>query len=153
MDSTAELRDVKVYNGHNFHLWKFQIRAILLGQDLMGIVDGSVPKPSNDPAAELEWVKRDNQCTSLLCKAVDESILEVLLNCTTSKMIWDKLKLLHDQKAHESVHHVQQRFYECKLDSSDTIASYLGKLEIIKSQLVNLGDNSISDSGLMSKVI
>lgn len=153
MDSTAELRNVKVYNGQNFHIWKFQIRAILLGQDLMGIVDGSVPKPSNDPGAERDWMKRDNQCTSLLCKAVDESILEVLLNCTTSKAIWDKLKLLHDQKAHESVHHVQQRFYECKLDNSDTIASYLGKLEIIKSQLVNLGDNSITDSGLMSKVI
>lgn len=95
MDANAELRNVKCYNGQNFHLWKFQLRAILLGQDLMGIVDGSVPKPT-DPAQQAEWVKKDNQCISLLCKAVDESILKILMNCTTSKAIWDKLKLLHD---------------------------------------------------------
>lgn len=113
MDANAELRNVKCYNGQNFHLWKFQLRAILLGQDLMGIVDGSVPKPT-DTAAQAAWVRKDNQCISLLCKAVDESILEILMNCDTSKAIWDKLKLLHDQSAHESVHHIQQRFMSAR---------------------------------------
>lgn len=64
----------------------------------------------------LRCIRKDNQCISLLCKAVDESILEVLMNCSTSKAIWDKLKLLHDQSAHESVHHIQQRFYECRME-------------------------------------
>lgn len=152
MDANAELRNVKLYNGQNFHLWKFQLRAILLGQDLMGIVDGSVPKPT-DTVAQAEWIKKDNQCISLLCKAVAESILEILINCDTSKAIWDKLKLLHDQSAHESVHHVQQRFYECKMDSTDTIATFLGKLEVIKSSLINMGDNSISDASLIAKIL
>jgi hypothetical protein len=152
MDTAAELRNVKCYNGKNFHLLKFQIRAILLGQDLMGVVDGSVPKPVV-VVQQADWVKKDNQVTSLLCKALDESILESLMTCTTSKQIWDKLQLLHDQQAHESVHHIQQRFFECKMETGDSIATFLGKLEVIKSQLLNMGDNSITDPGLMAKVI
>ena len=152
MDANAELRNVKLYNGQNFHLWKFQLRAILLGQDLMGIVDGSVKKPT-EADKQAEWIRKDNQCISLLCKAVDESILEILMNCGTSHAIWEKLKLLHDQSAHESVHHIQQRFYECRMESSDTIASFLGKLEVIKSSLINMGDNSITDASLIAKVL
>lgn len=53
------------------------------------------------------------------------------MNCSTSQAIWDKLKLLHDQSAHESVHHIQQRFHECRMEGSDNVASILGKREVI----------------------
>lgn len=35
----------------------------------------------------------------------------------------------------------------------DTIASFLGKLEVIKSSLVNMGDDSITDASLIAKVL
>jgi hypothetical protein len=42
--------------------------AIFLGKDLMGIVDGSEPKPldSVDVAVKVDWRRRDNQAISLL---------------------------------------------------------------------------------------
>lgn len=39
------------------------------------------------------------------------------------------------------------------MDSSDTIVSFLGKLEVIKSSLINMGDNSITDASLIAKVL
>jgi hypothetical protein len=152
MDTPVELRNIKLYNGKNFHLWKFQIHAILLGNDLIGLVDCSVPKPAEEDQ-QPDWIKKDNLVTSLLYKGVDETILEAFMNCTTSKQIWDKLQLLHNQQAHELVHHIQQRFFECKIEGAETIAQYLGKLEVIRSQLFNMGDNTISDAGMMAKVL
>ena len=118
----------------------------------MGLVDGTTSK-LEDKDEQPNWIRKDNLVTSLLCKGVDESILEAFMNCTTSKQIWDKFQLLHDQQAHESVHHIQQRFFECKMESVDTIAQYLGKLEVIKSQLVNMDDNTVSDAGMMAKIL
>lgn len=71
-NTILSLEMLKSYNGQNFHLWKFHLRAILLGQNLMDIVDSTILMPTT-PEQQIEWIKKDNQCIALLCKAVDES--------------------------------------------------------------------------------
>jgi hypothetical protein len=45
-DNGRELGYITRFKGSNFHLWKFQMRAILLGKDLMDVVDGTEAKPA-----------------------------------------------------------------------------------------------------------
>ena len=39
------------------------------------------------------------------------------------------------------------------MEGTNTIAQYLNKFEVIKSQLVNMGNNTVSDVGMMAKVL
>ena len=85
------------------------MRAIFLGKDLMGIADGSEPKPLDnvDVAVKADWQRRDNQAISLLCQTIEKNMLKHVISCLTSKLIWDKLKLIHELYASENDHSLQ----------------------------------------------
>lgn len=46
-DFNLDLGNIDRFNGKNYHLWQFQMRAVFLGKELMSIVDGSKVKPAN----------------------------------------------------------------------------------------------------------
>ena len=87
------------------------MQAVFLGKELMGHVNGLVPKPENNNPTDLpsytEWVKKDSQTYSLLCQAIGKKYLKNVCSCTTSNGIWTKLKLLHEQNASENIHALQ----------------------------------------------
>ena len=89
VNTNRDLSSITKMKGSNFHLWKFQMRAIFLEKDLMGIVDGCEPKPldSVDVAIKAYWRRRDNQAISLLCQTIDESMLKHVMSCVTSKQM------------------------------------------------------------------
>jgi hypothetical protein len=95
-DTNRDLGNITKIKGSNFHLWKFQTRAISLGKHFMGIADGSKPKPPDnvDVVVKVDQRRRDNQAISLLCHTIDESMLKHVMSCVTSKQMWDKLKLI-----------------------------------------------------------
>ena len=88
-DTNRDLGSITRMKGSNFHLRKFQMCAIFLGKDLIGIADGSEPKPPDnvDAAVKDDWRRRDNQAISLLCQTIDESMLKHVMSCVTSKKI------------------------------------------------------------------
>ena len=150
----SEASHIQAFNGDNYQIWSFQMRALFLGKDLMGVVDGSEPKPAaTDAMALAAWVKKDSQGYFLLSQALDLKRLELVMSCTTSNEIWEILKTLHDQRANESVHNLTVKFFAAKMETCDTIASFLGKIELLKSQLVCMGETNITDKSLMAKVL
>lgn len=154
-DSTRDLGSISRFKGTNFHLWKFQMRAILLGKELMPIVEGTIPKPGygSDPADISEWVRRDSQAFSLLCQALDESILKHIVSCTTSREIWEKLMLIHEKNTSENVHSLQEEFYKCSMTEGESVADFLSKLDFIVSQLTSRGDNTFTEQAQISKIL
>jgi hypothetical protein len=63
------------------------------------------------------------------------------------------VKTIHDQRSQETVHHVHENFFKCKMDDSDTIASFVAKLESLRGQLLNLGDATITQQTKMAKIL
>ena len=55
-----DLGNIDRFDGENFHLWKFQMRALFMGKDLLTVVDGTEPKPANAGAQQTAWIKRDS---------------------------------------------------------------------------------------------
>jgi len=60
---------------------------------------------------------------------------------------------VHNQQAHETTYHLQERFYKAKMDLDKSVASFLSKLEIIHSELVSISDDSIKDNNIMAKML
>jgi hypothetical protein len=55
--SNKELGNIERINGKNFHMWKFQMRAIFTGKELLGIVDESEVEPTTIGIAQVDWNK------------------------------------------------------------------------------------------------
>ena len=52
--SSCDLRGISQFKGPNFHIWKFQMRVVLLGRELMDVVDGFDEKPADMAVAEIK---------------------------------------------------------------------------------------------------
>jgi hypothetical protein len=104
-------------------------------EELMDMVDGTTPKPPPiDIANIVAWIKKDNQAVHLLCQNVEEKILKYIMSYRTSKAICNKLKEMHDQWSHESIHHIQQRFFDITVEEGESIFSFLGKFEEARNE-------------------
>lgn len=122
--------------------------------------------PSSSPVAEippaqiaavqnaiLDFKKRDKQAFSILTQLVDKKILHQIINCKTSKEIWDKLALIHQRTAVQTLYQLQENYYNMRLGDNGDMATFIGDLELLNSQIEELGSQPFSDEMLISKML
>jgi len=103
--------------------------------------------------AILDFKKRDKQAFSILIQLVDKPILHQIVNCKTSKEIWDKLALIHQRTAVQSLYQLQENYYNMRLGENGDMATFIGDLELINSQIEELGTTPFSEEMLISKML
>ena len=103
--------------------------------------------------AILDFKKRDKQAFSILIQLVDKPILHQIINCKTSKEIWDKLALIHQRTAVQSLYQLQETYYNMRLGENDDMATFIGKIEMLNSQIEELGARPFSEEMVISKML
>jgi len=68
-------------------MWKIHMESILIDEDLWGIVDGSIPKPTTINN-QLPWDKKDVKAKANLLMRLKDSNLHHVSSLKTSKKIW-----------------------------------------------------------------
>jgi hypothetical protein len=84
---------------------------------------------------------------------VDKLILHQIINCKTSKEIWDKLPLIHQRTAVQSLYQLQENYYNMRLGDNGDMATFIGNLEMINSQIEELGARPFSAEMVISKML
>ena len=103
--------------------------------------------------AILDFKKRDKQAFSILIQLVDKPILHQIVNCKTAKEIWDKLALIHQRTAVQSLYQLQENYYNMRLGDNGDMATFIGNLELLNSQIEELGARPFSDEMVISKML
>ena len=103
--------------------------------------------------AILDFKKRDKQAFSILIQLVDKSILHQIINCKTSKEIWDKLALIHQRIVVQSLYQLQENYYNMRLGDNGDMATFIGNLEMINSQIEELGTRPFYEEMVISKML
>jgi hypothetical protein len=70
---------------------------------------------------------------------VDKKILHQISNCKNLKEIWDKLALLHQRTAIQFLYQLQENYYNMRLGENGDMATFIGNLEMLKSQIEEFG--------------
>jgi hypothetical protein len=82
----------------NFDTWKIQIEALLIKNDSWKYVNGTIPKPKEQPEAVTTWESNDAKAWSDLILTICPSELKQIKNCPTSKDIWNKLHSVYQSQ-------------------------------------------------------
>ena len=145
---------VAKFDGTNFHLWKFQLRILLQGQDLWEVMDGTREKPvaSSSNATRKEWNSKNNKAMMYITQSLDTKQLSLLINCETACEMWSKLTSIYEQKNTSSIHKVQQMFFEYKMDETDDMVTHISKVENLARRLKDLGEEPTSSS-VITKIL
>ncbi|KAK2575435.1 hypothetical protein KPH14_000892 [Odynerus spinipes] len=137
-------------NGQNFSLWKYGVSFLFEAQGLMECLDGTDDLPAD--GAEDQWRKRQSKAAVILLSSVDQSLHINLVNCTTPKMIWEKLHALYSDATENAKQDSWQKFYEFKITDSERISTQIEKFEFICKKVYD-ADERISDTAIMTKLL
>jgi hypothetical protein len=85
MSLDRDLSGIARFNGEEFHIWKWQMRALLKYKKLLGIVESTnLESVATDKKA---WKERQYNAYSLICNAIERKLLGSLLDYKTAKDI------------------------------------------------------------------
>lgn len=141
--------NVTKFNGQDFTVWKFQTERFLDGHELFDVVNGTKQKPATNSD---DWVKKDKKAQMVICNAIDTAQIRNIMNCKTSAAMWTRLETLYEQKNATNVHIKMQKFFEYKMETSDSIANHVAKIETMASELEDLG-NGQTAMAIVTKVL
>ena len=111
-----------------------------------------VLKPLENAEDKEDWQAREYLAFTLLCNSVERRVLTPLLQCTTSHEIWTTLLSIYEHKSSADIHELQRRFFNAKIQPEQSLADYIGELQLILSELTYIGNETFTEDSLISKL-
>jgi len=125
----------------NYVGWKLQLSAVLKAKKIHECVTGN----SLDPEKEL-------QAYAFLLSAVDSDHLLKIVDCTTSKAVWDRLESIYENKTTYEKQTLLQKFNSYKIPSLSEMSKSIGEIQSLGARLKSIGA-SIDDDSIISVII
>lgn len=145
------INDIKLRDPAQWAAWKFRVKVLLRAAGVLGIVDGSSPRPVEAKEEFAAWADNDAKAQNIIVGRLAEKTISQVLSCTTAKQIWDRLHTVFEQKGNLSIHIAQEKFYNLRFNENDTVANFLGRFEETLATLESLGVK-ITTSMVITKI-
>ena len=84
--------EIDKLNESNWPTWKFQMKHLLIANEVWEHVDGSVQPPGDDAAVRARHVKAEQKAMASLVMGISPNLISLVTSCTTPKEVWDTLK-------------------------------------------------------------
>ena len=135
---------LKIFDGDDFYVWKFQTETMYAAKKLLRLVNGKelwpiLPTgqvPSADDIKQQEiWDDKDATTKYLLWCGLSTG---KLTTCQDTNAMWKKLNVLHLKKTEKNVFNLQANFYDYKMSKTDNISSHVQTITNMVVILVDL---------------
>lgn len=163
-----ELARIEKLKGlENWGTRKFQVKILSQAADALEIIDGNIEKPRPPSAAETSstdsveyrkniraWNVLDSKAQKIIAITVSEQPLLHIMNCQSSREIWNKLHEVFENKNETAKHILQQQWYTLGRETADDMATHIAKIKDLAYRLKMLDEPvSQSDSMIMTKIL
>lgn len=81
------------------------------------------------------WKSKDPKVQSCLVTRISQNAMVHIITCTAAAKMGRKLASVYEQKTEESIHIVQQRFFQYKFEEDTDMSTILSKIEELRNQL------------------
>lgn len=136
-----------ILNSTNYTIWAVKIRAIF---NVHGIWEAVEPTTGTEVDQ-----KKNNTAIAMLFQAIPESMVLQVAHHTSAKDIWDALKVRHvgvDRVKEARLQTLESEFESLKMDVSESLDVYAGKISQLASQASSLG-HTLDDKKLVRKLL
>ena len=132
----------------NFPSWHTQFESLLLGYNLYGYVDGTLPCPSIDSpdaaptAAYFHWFRQDKLILNAILTSVSDAVIPFIAASKTSSQAWNKLTKLYASRSRTRVMQLKEDLTLIQRGTR-TVTDFLYSVKSIADELA-LIDNPLS---------
>jgi len=115
---------IELLDKENYDTWKIQMEALLIKNDLLGYVDGTIVKPE---IADADWKKSDKKAKSDIILSISPSEIKNTKGCGTSKELWTKLEGFYQSKGPARKATLLKQLILVKIAEGDDVREHLGR--------------------------
>jgi len=104
--------------------------SILKLQNVYGLINGTIPKPDNDPTAFAEWEQKDLVAQVLIKNNLsDEQMVHVDQDTvTTAAAMWQSLHAVHETRGHSAIMAAKRTFYGMRAADDVNIPKHIAEM-------------------------
>ena len=133
--SNVMKRNLKLFNGENYLMWKFRLGEIIEQEGASKVLEEGPPRPLTE-----EWIKWERFARGTLIKYLDDIILSQLPpGRATAKEILEKFDGLYACKTVSTQLCVQDRLFNCKLKPGTSMKKHMMEIEEMVHDLTACG--------------
>jgi hypothetical protein len=121
----------------NWDEWKERMKQVFRNCGITGYVDGTTKKPSavQDSYGAGTWDRNDSWAQQVIIQNVTSSQLTHVGSMESAEAMYSTLTVMHENKAHGTVHHVQCLLYETKASDGGDIIKHLDTLKAYRDRI------------------
>lgn len=151
----------KLTGAENWTSWKFETRVKLMAIGAMGIVTGTNPipvQPQEEGAQQeyrnslVKWEISEGKAQSVIVCSLTHQVQQHVRSCATAKEMWDRLHSIFESKSETTAHMLAQRWYAAKKDDSESMATYISKIQDLAHKMKEMGE-PVSDVMVIRKIL
>ncbi len=139
MDNKVSIVPLK---GDNYATWALKVKMVLLRDNLLGVVDGSVrgEQFSGDAKKLAEYQERKNRALATIVLAVDPALLYLIPNPESPRIVWKQLSDQFQKKTWSNRLMLKRKLNRLALPEGEPVAAHVGKMTEIFNQLAVIGE-------------
>lgn len=157
-ESTIKITSVykesnKLVGSLNFFAWNRRIYLILIENEVIEYVKGSITKPSQEQAQALsKHMKGEIRVQRILIESIKDSLIPYVAKMETMKEIYEKLVEMFSISTSREVISLITKLYNINVFKDEGITSYLMMVSQIRDKLQELGE-IMFDKGMTTVVL
>lgn len=140
------LKDVE-----SFAVWDFQTKIALRAKEILGVVDGTESRPTEESALK-KWNTKDAKAQNQIVKTVDKSVIPHIISCKTAKDMYGILKGIYQRDNVQQKCLLLQEFYNYQFSKEKDIRSNISHIQNLAFKLNQL-EQPVDDNMVITKII
>jgi hypothetical protein len=115
----------------NWHEWKDRMKRVFINCVITGYISSTVqwPDDNTDPIGATNWDRNDTWAQQIVMQNVTSSQMNHVGSKTSAEAMYSALTVTHENKAHQTVNHIQCLLYETKIQEADDLLKHLDTLK------------------------
>ena len=107
----------------NWHEWKERMRQVFYNCDINEYITGEIKCPNEaiNPIDTLNWDKNNSWAQQIIMHNVTSSQMNHIGLKSSAEEMFSALSITHNNKAHQTMNHIQCLLYETKLLDTDDL--------------------------------
>lgn len=114
------------------------MELMLMKEDLWSIVKDAKPEPENLTSA---WRRKDERAKAMIGLTLEDSQLTHIMESTTAKEMWDRLKGYHERGSLSNKIHVLRKLCSMRLSEDGSMSDHLLQATELVHRLNRLGES------------
>jgi len=129
--------NIEKFKGSDFQQWKFKLSLVLAEEDLLTLVKGErrIAENERDPQVIATFNKQDVRARSIICQALDNSLIPHVATATSAADMFGRLMEQYERKGRASSMYLRKKLFTARMREGENLSTHLNSISELVQQL------------------